>query len=169
MKTMKPISWVAAIAMATALMGVTLVATPTIMGVETSATSQMGPGGPHGRRGGPGGPGGHWRMLRALDLSDEQRQELRASMEEVRGQMREVHENLFAAKKSLHEAVLRGDDESILRELAEAVGDAEGEVAFVRAQQFARIVTILDDEQKLKMQQLYEEAESRREGRKERF
>jgi Spy/CpxP family protein refolding chaperone len=108
-------------------------------------------------------------MLRALDLSEEQRQELRASMEEVRGQFREIHQNLFAAKKSLHEAVLRGDDESILRDLAEAVGDAEGDVAFVRAQQFAGIVAILDDEQKLKMQQFLEEAESRREGRKERF
>jgi hypothetical protein len=82
---------------------------------------------------------------------------------------RDLGERLFEARKSLQDAALRGEDESVLRQLAQAVGNVESEIALAEARQFAGIVAILEPEQKSKLEELYAAAESHREERRERF
>jgi Spy/CpxP family protein refolding chaperone len=121
---------------------------------------------------GPPGPAGAMlfgRFLRELDLTEEQRNAIRESMESERESHRDLFERLFEARKSLQEAVLRGEDESVLAQLAQAVGNVETEAALAQARHLASIVAILEPEQKSKLEELYAQAESRREERQERF
>ena len=121
---------------------------------------------------GPPGPPGAMplgRFLRELDLSEQQRDAIHESMESERESHRDLYERLFEARKNLQEGVLRGEDESVLAQLAQAVGNVETEAALAQARHFASIVAILEPEQKAKLEELRTEAESRREERQERF
>jgi len=129
------------------------------------AQHQGGPGGrEHGRHRegmGPGGPMGQMRMLRELDLSDEQRQRIRALFEEVAATG--APERLRQARESLKDAIESGADEAALREQASQLGEAEGDAAVELARIRARILEVLTAEQKVELEQLKKEAEERME------
>ena len=65
--------------------------------------------------------------------------------------------------------MIRGEDESVLSQLAQAVGSGESEVALTEARRFAGVVAILEPEQRSKLEGLYAEMESHREEHQERF
>jgi Spy/CpxP family protein refolding chaperone len=107
---------------------------------------------------GPGGPG---RFLRELDLSDEQRQKIRALFEEV--EATGVPGRLREARESLQDAIESGADEATLRQQASQLGEAEGDAAVEWARMRARIQEVLTPEQRKELEQLKQDAEERRE------
>ena len=120
--------------------------------------------GPQGEGMGPmghGGPMSQLRMLRELDLSDDQRQQVRALLEEV--EATGVPERLREARESLHDAIESGADEASLRQLASQLGAVEGDAAVERARVQGRIQEILTAEQKKELEQLKEQAKERME------
>jgi len=117
--------------------------------------------GGHGPRGEGMGPGGPMRMLRELDLSDEQRQQIRALFEEAGATG--APERLRQARESLHDAIESGADEATLRQQASQLGEVEGDAAVEFARVRARIQEVLTADQKEELEQLKKEAEERRE------
>jgi Spy/CpxP family protein refolding chaperone len=101
------------------------------------------------------------RMLRELDLSDDQRQQIRALFEEVGATG--VPERLRQARESLHEAIESGADEATLRQQASELGEVEGDAAVEWARVNARIQEILTAEQKKELERLKQEAKERME------
>lgn len=110
---------------------------------------------------GPGGPMGPLSMLRELDLSEEQKQQVRALFEEVEASG--VPERLREARESLHDAIESGADEATLRQQASELGAVEGDAAVEWARARARIQEILTAEQKQELEGLKQDAEERRE------
>ena len=165
MKTKRITTWMSAVAIAGLLAGAgAIIAAPS----SGEALERMQ--GPR-RHGPPGRQGGEQfgRIFRQLDLTEEQREAIRESMAGERESHRDVRERLFEARKLLREAALRGEDESVLSQFAQAVGSVESEVALAEARRFAGLVAILEPEQKSKLEELYAEMESRQEEREERF
>jgi Spy/CpxP family protein refolding chaperone len=101
------------------------------------------------------------RMLRELDLSDDQRRQVRALFEEVEGTG--VPERLREAREALHDAIESGADEVSLRQLASQLGAVEGDAAVERARVHGRIQEVLTAEQRKELEQLKEQAEERME------
>ena len=85
----------------------------TVLGSTVMAAQGPGPGGMRGR--GPGGPGagpggrGAGIALRALDLTEAQREQMRQLTEQHREQTRTLAERVRAAAEAQREAMLRGD------------------------------------------------------------
>lgn len=106
-------------------------------------------------------------LLRELDLSETQREQVRAAFEELRttGTM----ERLMEARKTLQEAVESGADEGTLRQLADDLGQVEGDAAVERARIHSRVQEILTPEQQAELEELKAEREERMEERRQRF
>jgi Spy/CpxP family protein refolding chaperone len=117
--------------------------------------------GPRGEGMGPMGHGGPLGQLRGLDLTEDQRQQIRALFEEVDASG--VPDRLRQARESLHDAIESGADESTLRQQASQLGEVEGDAAVEWARARARIQELLTAEQKEELEQLKKEAEERME------
>jgi len=126
--------------------------------------------GGHGPRGEGMGPMGQLgqsgqlsqlRMLRELDLTEDQRQQVRTVFDEV--EATGVPDRLREARESLHDAIESGADESALRQEALQLGEVEGDAAVEWARARARIQEILTPEQKKELEQLKKDAEERME------
>ena len=108
------------------------------------------------------------RMLRELDLTEEQRQQVRTLFEQAAETG--AHKRLMEARRSLNEAVENGEtDEGAIRELGYQVGLAEGDAAIERARMRAQITELLTEEQKSKLAQLEQQRRQEREERRKRF
>lgn len=166
MKTKTRTTWLSLLAIAGLLAGaVAAVSVP-----DSAEAVQRGMRGPRwGGEPAPPGAAPFGRFFRELDLTEEQREAIHESMIAERESHQDLRERLVEARKQLHEAALRGEPESVLNQLAQAVGNVETEAVFAQARQFASIVAILEPEQKSKLEELYAEAESRREERQENF
>ena len=184
MDAKKLVSWMSPLALATVIAGAGAVtAIPAIpamsealeVGPQESQESQesspqhwrgrRGRGGPgHGPRGGMG----FMRMFRELDLSPEQKEAIREGMQGQLESFKDAHEQLYTAKNLLQEASLRGEDETILRQYAEAVGKAEARAALLKARQHAAAVKVLDSDQRARLEELHAKAQAHREEFKER-
>ena len=117
-----------------------------------------GPGGP-GRFGGPmGGPLGFG--VNPRDLTDAQREQVKAIHERHAAEMKPLIEQAQAARKALQDNVLAGGTN--LRALAMELGKAEGDLAFANAQIQGEVLTLLTPEQRQKMQDRAKEMDARR-------
>ncbi len=123
-----------------------------------------------GRRGfrgdghiGMGGMGGFgaMRMLRELDLTEDQRKQVRALFDEV--EATGVTQRLRDARESLHESIESGADESTLRQQAAELGEVEGDAAVELSRVRSRIQELLTPEQKKELEQLKAQAKERME------
>ena len=123
---------------------------------------------PRGERGFRGRHGrDHARaLLRELDLTEEQRQEMHALAEPS---AKETFERAAQMRKALNEAVENGVDESAIRQYAYELGMAEGDAAVERARTHAQMMQILTDEQREKYEALKEERKQEMEERRQRF
>ena len=113
-----------------------------------------------GQRGGPGAMDGHRleHLALRLELSDGQREELRAAFEERFEAGGEVRQSMFEARRTLHEAIhAETFDEAAIREAAAAVAALEADMAVERAKQAAKLREILTPEQLAKLEQMREE------------
>ena len=119
----------------------------------------MGPGGP-GRRGGPGGMFG--AGLRGIDLTDAQREQVRAIMESHRDEQKAIGDRMQAARKALHEAVAADVfDENAIRAKAAEVGAVEADAAVLQAKIRGEVFALLTPEQAKKAKELRSEMENR--------
>jgi Spy/CpxP family protein refolding chaperone len=129
-----------------------------------------------GRRGmrGPGmrGPRGgddfmHFRMLRQLELTEDQRTALR-NLRETHFQQTEVErEALMEARKAFKEAVEVGD-ETAIRDAANLMAGAEADMAIARIGFRDEFLQVLTTEQQQKMKELQADMEAFRKERLER-
>jgi Spy/CpxP family protein refolding chaperone len=117
-----------------------------------------GPGGPMGRGGRMGG-GPLGVVMR--DLSDAQREQVKAIHEKFAAQVRPLAERARTAREALDNAVLSGNTAN-LQALSIEVGNAETELTFIQAQIQAEVFKILTAEQKQKIAERRKEMEARR-------
>jgi len=113
-----------------------------------------GPGGPGGRMGGP--------MVGALrDLTDAQREQVKAIHERHADRIRPLAERVRAAREAINAAVTSGNV-SNLQALSIEVGNAETELTFAQAQVQSEIFNVLTAEQKQKIAERKQQIETRR-------
>ena len=124
--------------------------------------AQPGSRGPGGRFMG-GGPHGLLPGLRALELTDAQREAVRDIAEQNRGEGSAMAEQLRAAQAALNEAVM--DDvvnESTIRARAADVATLSADAAVRRAHVNAQIWQVLTPDQRAELRQLQAETQERR-------
>lgn len=116
------------------------------------------PGGPGGRMGGPFA-GGLREVMR--DLTDAQRQQVRAIHEKHAAQIDPLVARVRTARQALENAVMSGNSGN-LQALSIEVGNAETELTFAQAQVQSEVFNILTAEQKQKIADRRKEMEARR-------
>ena len=138
---------------------------------------QMGPGGPSGRGmrgpgrpGGPGGPGGIIQGLRALDLSETQREQVKAAMESHKAEFEAQREKLGTTRKALHDSMTAETfDEAAIRQMSAEVAVVEADGAVLQAKVHGEVWALLTPEQQQKARQLRTQMEQRIGQMRERF
>jgi Spy/CpxP family protein refolding chaperone len=125
------------------------------------------------RRGGPGldGPrgmrGGIGPEFRALDLTDDQRAQLRKIREARQPEFKAAGEKLHAAREGMR-ALVGADsiNESAIRAKSQEVAAAEAEMAILNARVRAESLQILTSEQQAKLKELRANREGRMKQRR---
>jgi Spy/CpxP family protein refolding chaperone len=132
-----------------------------------------GPGGP-GRFGGPGGRGGAMDVLgpmmgARLNLSDAQRDQVRAVMDSHRDEMRVFGDRAMETQRAL-EAAITADtlDEGLIRARANDRAAVEADLAVMRARIHGEVWNILTAEQKAQAKEMQANMQKRLEGRRDR-
>lgn len=128
-----------------------------------------GPGGPGGRLRHGGGFGGDL-PLRALALTDAQRQQVREITERHRPNLQSAGDQLrkaFEAQRNATQAL--PVDESAIRSTTEALATAQTAMAIERAQIRSEIVSMLTPEQTEKLKQWQAERQTRMKERQDRL
>ncbi len=115
----------------------------------------------------------HRRVLRHLDLTDEQRAQIKEVLRAQREGMREQRQSVEERRRALHEAIRSGAEEWELRDKASDLGVATGDLAVTRAAVHSQMQAILTDEQRQKAEGLrtkvHERMNERRERKRERM
>lgn len=141
---------------------------------------QGGPGGAMGRgmmggpgmRGGRGRPGGPLGMLgpgmRALELTDEQRQQIREAIQSHQPEFEAIGKEMGAARRALQEAITADEIDLVaIGNRVDAVAAVEKKAAILRATAHAEVVALLTPEQQQKAKELKAQAEKRMKERTE--
>lgn len=127
------------------------------------AQPDQGGRGPHrGPRGGMiGGPAD--LGLRGLDLTDAQRDQVRAIMESHKAAFGEARTKLRDAHRAMHQAIVAQPvDEAAIRAKSAEVGAAMADDAILRAKVRAEVFALLTPEQQQKAAERNQAAQSRR-------
>ncbi len=150
-------SLVAALAVATIA-----AATPMLMATEQDAQRRQGPGLGGPPPGGPGGPGMRMRGpmgfgpgFRALDLSDDQKAQLKAIGDSHRDEFRAAGEKVRAAREGMR-ALIEADtiDESAIRAKSTEIAAAEADMTILNAKARQESLQVLTSEQQQKLKDL---------------
>ena len=118
-----------------------------------------GPGGPGGRMGGPMAGAPFREVMR--DLTDAQREQVKAIHERHGDRLRPLSERSHSAREALNAAVLAGNAGSF-QALSIEVGSAETELSFAHAQVQSEIFNVLTAEQKQTIAERRKQMEARR-------
>lgn len=132
-------------------------------GAAIVAAREQGPAGPGrmGRRG-PGGPGGMLPGLRALNLTDTQREQVKAVMDGHKGEFDAQFQKAAAARKALNDAVTaEAFDEGGVRQKAADLAVVEADGAVLRAKVHSEVWALLTAEQQQKARDLRAQAGQR--------
>jgi Spy/CpxP family protein refolding chaperone len=110
-----------------------------------------------------GGPmGGAFAFREVMrDLTDAQREQVKAIHERHADRMRPLAERAHAAREAVNNAVLSGN-EGNLQALSIEVGNAETELTFAQAQVQSEILKVLTAEQKQKIADRRKDMDARR-------
>jgi periplasmic protein CpxP/Spy len=126
-------------------------AVPTVQAHSGGARAQM-----------QDGPRGGMRMLRGLDLTQEQRDQVFKIFHEQAPAMRERTQAAREAQRALRQAALSpGFDSARARQLADALGKAQAELALMRVEGMSKVVALLTPEQRAKLEQARERRQRR--------
>lgn len=129
-----------------------------------------GSGGPGGRDGRGGRGEARLLPLRQLDLSDEQREQVREAVGESREAGRDTARAMRDARRSLAEAVTAQPvDEDRIRSLAADLGRLQGDAALGRANLHAALWGLLTPEQQARATEIRAARQERRADRRERL
>jgi Spy/CpxP family protein refolding chaperone len=136
----------------------------TLVAGSTLALAQPAPRRGFGGRG-PEGPGGSFvglqvELLRGLDLSEVQRDQVRTIMTTHREESRALQQRQQAAMRALQDAT-EGTDEAAIRQQGEAVGAVIADAAVLRSKVRAEVWAVLTPEQQAKAEQLRAERKTR--------
>lgn len=122
-------------------------------------------GGYHGK----GHCGHHGSPMRALsqidNLSDEQRDQIKALIKEQRDTMRGKKDSMRESRQALRDAMQSGASKEELQALAEKQGDQVTAMIMARAQMRDRINAILTEEQRTELQKMQQERMKERRDR----
>ena len=111
------------------------------------------PGGPGGMRG-PGGPMGFGQDFRGLDLTDEQKAQLKSIADARQTEVRAAHEKLGAARQGMRELIEADSiNEAAIRAKSAEVAAAEAEVMILNAKIRKESMQILTAEQLQKLKE----------------
>ena len=111
-------------------------------------------GGPGRGRGMPGGPLGGL-PLRELNLTESQREQVRAIVEPREAETRAIGERAMAARQALHAATTSASfDEGLVRARAAELASVEADLAVSRARIYADVFQILTPEQQAKAKEI---------------
>ena len=155
--------------LAAAVLAVGLAGSVPFIGSAQDQTPAQGERGVHpgrGGRGGPGGPGGRMGGPMAFrevmrDLTDAQREQVKAIHERHADRVRPLAERAHTAREALNAAVASGNTGN-LQALSIEVGNAETELTFAQAQLQSEIFSVLTAEQKQKIAERRKQMEARR-------
>jgi Spy/CpxP family protein refolding chaperone len=145
-------------------LGAGLLALTAVAGTYAHAQDQDRPGrpggsrgfggpGPGGRFGGPGGPMGMLPMLgRAIDLTDPQKDQIKAIADSHQADWKALADRARTAHGALNAAVM-GDtiDEALIRQKSAEVAAVDADLAVARARTKAEVFQILTADQKSKL------------------
>ena len=171
---------------------VAMVAAAVVMaGIGVVVSAQMGPRHEMGAGQGPGGPGGAGMMgpgpgmrggpcggpfgmigqeLRMLDLSDVQRQQVRAILDSHKDELKAIGDRMQTARKALHDAITADAvDETAIRTKAADVALVDADAAVLHAKMHAAVFAVLTPEQQQKAKELRGTMENRMKGGRERI
>lgn len=137
------------------------------------AVYAQGPG-PDGRRGGGPGMGGFGQggglPMRALNLTDAQREQIRALREQYREQNGAVAQKVRAAAEARRKAVQTVPvNEQLIRSTSHELAEAQTEMALQQARMHSEVFALLTPEQQAQAKKLQAEREQRVEQRRERM
>ena len=139
---------------------------------DTAWAQRPGGRGPRaGRIGRPPGPppGGQMMHLRALDLSDAQREQIRSIHEQNAEMTQAAVERVRVARQALEDAVTADVvNEGAIRVVASELGIAEGDAAVQRASVHAQVWQTLTLEQQVAAREAEVEMQQRRDQRRQR-
>ena len=119
-----------------------------------------GPGGPGGRMGGPMGGAFAFREV-MRDLTDAQREQVKAIHERHADRIRPLAERTHAAREALNNAVMSGNIGN-LQALSIEVGNAETELTFAQAQVQSEVYNVLTAGQKQTIAERQKQMQARR-------
>ena len=113
--------------------------------------------------GGPGVCGVPLRILRQLDLTDEQVEAIQKVQEANKEKAEASRKAITEATKALHEATVKGDEAGI-REASTNLGKVIGNGAALRASTMASVKEVLTDEQRKELEELTAKLKERAEN-----
>ncbi|MGE3512677.1 MAG: Spy/CpxP family protein refolding chaperone [Vicinamibacterales bacterium] len=124
----------------------------------------MGRGGPAGR----GGPGAFGPMLlRRLNLTEAQREQVKSALDSHRDEMRALADKAFEARKGLRAAIAADSfDESAVRARSAEVATIEADMAVLQARVHQEVWQLLTPEQQKQAKELQARMDERRGGRR---
>ncbi len=115
----------------------------------------QGPPGPRGGgfRGGPGGPGrdGLGPLARDLNLSDDQKAQIKKIQDSFEAGTKDLHEQLRTLHENEPDPLTGTFDEAAVRAAAEARAKVEVELSVSHAKMMAQIASVLTSEQKAQL------------------
>ena len=107
-------------------------------------------------------------VLKGLDLTDAQRDQIRSILEARRAANEPLMERARTAREALQQAMqAQPVDEATIRARSADLGAVEADLAIARAQVQAEITAVLTDEQKAELAKMREERNERMENRRE--
>ena len=129
-----------------------------------------GPGGPGGRFGGRGGPGGPMGavgplgpIMRQIDLTDAEREQVRSIVDSHRDEMQALGERARPAHEALQAALSNETfDEGTIRARSAEVASVEADMAVAQARVYSEVFRILTPDQQGQVKKLQEEMKDRR-------
>ena len=114
-----------------------------------------------GKRGGHK-RGGHGLFLRGLDLTDEQKAQVKTVTEASREKTKSLHEQLKASREQLDQATANGAfDEAQVTALAQAQAALHAQMIVEKERVKSQIFALLTDEQKAKASEMREKMKER--------
>jgi Spy/CpxP family protein refolding chaperone len=124
----------------------------------------------HYHHGGPFGEFGFGhgmaRALASLDLTDEQKSQMKAILKDEEPRIEPLMDRVLSTKKDLFDAVhARTFDETGVRSASTAAARASADMAVEKARMVARIRDVLTDEQQERLETIHKEFEQRLEKR----
>jgi len=95
------------------------------------------------------------RMAKKLNLTDDQRTQIEATVEASKQQMSDQRDKMQANREQLKELTQQSPlNEAEVRRVADAQGDLKADMIVLRAQQRAKINTVLTDDQRAQLEDM---------------